>query len=537
MRPSLVADCKRKRSISDRENDGVAIALSCKSCKRTFQIADARRGEVVTCPTCHEEILAEGARVRNHDVFISHSHKDRQVAFAVCATLENQGIRCWMAPRNVPPGETWGASIIDAIGDCVVMIMVFSASSNESKQVLREIERAVSKNLEIIALRVDDAVPTKDFEYFLSATTWLDARPDLMNAVLEHLVRRFTKLKSEKPTLSKLVQPPVLPQENAKPTRRGKRVSRWMIGTIALSVFVVLGVLALSWVFEVARGGNEVSSSQDGSASNPESKGLNISGVVPQGISRSIGNRLSKSEDKEPWVAGPYEAVLTLGEHFKMEFVWIGPGRFNMGSPADEEGRRANEIFHPVRLTYGFWLARHEVTQEQWMAVMGDENNPSTFEGVSRPVEGVSWLDCFRFLRKLNKMAGQKFRLPSEAEWEYACRAKTDFVTGQENERDSIADYAWYRQNSNERTHPVGLLQPNAWGLFDMQGNVSEFCADRMGDYPTGSVTNPIGPQTRGDVIVRGGAWASEPADVRPASRWSVSPRAQDNTIGFRICL
>ena len=122
-----------------------------------------------------------------HDVFLSHSTIDKTVADAVCASLEQSGIRCWMAPRDIQPGETWGASIVDAIEDSLIMVIIFSESSNSSKQVMREVERAVQKDVVVVPFRIDNATPSRDMEYFLSATHWLDALTPEMNKHMDDL--------------------------------------------------------------------------------------------------------------------------------------------------------------------------------------------------------------------------------------------------------------------------------------------------------------------------------------------------------------
>ena len=171
-----------------------------------------------------------------------------------------------------------------------------------------------------------------------------------------------------------------------------------------------------------------------------------------------------------------------------MKFVPIPRGTFTMGSPFDEPGRADDEKLHRVRLTKRFFMQTTEVTQRHWYAVMG--NNPSIFDdcGWDCPVENVSWFDVLEFIARLNQLEKtNKYRLPTEAEWEYAARAGSRgwFCFGSEG--NMFKDYAWYKENSEGRPHPVAQKKPNAWGLYDVHGNVWEWCRDWDGEYSLGS--------------------------------------------------
>lgn len=216
--------------------------------------------------------------------------------------------------------------------------------------------------------------------------------------------------------------------------------------------------------------------------------------------------------------------TITLPGGAKMEMVWCPRGTFMMGSPEDEKGRNEDETQHQVTLSKGFWMAKTEVTQAQWKSVMGD--NPSRHtsrrNGDNLPVEQVNWYACKTFCEK----AGNGLRLPTEAEWEYACRAGNTGV---------VSAGGWFKTNSENRTHPVGEKKPNAWGLHDMHGNVKEWCADHYGrEYARGAVTNPQGPDRGSDYVIRGGSYMDEGKNCRSASRDSRGYSDAGWTTGFR---
>jgi formylglycine-generating enzyme required for sulfatase activity len=208
----------------------------------------------------------------------------------------------------------------------------------------------------------------------------------------------------------------------------------------------------------------------------------------------------------------------------KMEFVQIPAGEFEMGS---NDGNADEKPVHRVSISRPFEMGRYEVTQAQWEAVMG--TNPSHFKDSSRPVESVPWEDVQRFLNTLNdKKDGYRYRLPTEAEWEYAARAGA--AAGPAGNLDAVA---WYQANAGGQTHPAGQKKPNAWGLYDMLGNVWEWCADWYGAYPATPVTDPIGPSQGPGRVVRGGSWVSAAKYIRATSRYGGAP-GRPYITGFR---
>lgn len=279
--------------------------------------------------------------------------------------------------------------------------------------------------------------------------------------------------------------------------------------------------------------------------------------------------RLDRSCDLATWTAGrtlvPWEdavSVTVSGESAGNEFfrvltlpvqplpamVWIEPGQFVMGSPSTEVGRFLDkeEPLTQVTLTRGFWLCWHEVTQEEFQQVMG--SNPSSFKGdLQRPVENVTWFQAVEYCDRITERerdAGRlpktyRYRLPTESEWEFAARAgtRTRFSYGDDPTYEQLGNYAWFAGNSGRRSHPVGQKRPNPWGLYDMHGNVFEWCLDWFGQLPGGSVTNYPGVEMATDRNIRGGYWDSGPAFCRCALRVHFIPETYLNYLGFRVAL
>jgi formylglycine-generating enzyme required for sulfatase activity len=220
-----------------------------------------------------------------------------------------------------------------------------------------------------------------------------------------------------------------------------------------------------------------------------------------------------------------------------MEFVLIKPGKFVMGSNIhfgdnDESPERTVSITRP------FYLGKYEVTQRQWKAVM--DCNPSRFKGRDRPVETVSWNDALEFLSRLELLTGMNVALPTEARWEYACRAGAAGPWSFGNSEDEIDDYAWHGMNSGDSTKEVGLKLPNAWGLYDMHGNVGEWCADGYARYPAsaGDETDTVQPPGPGrSPVWRGGAWGDNPYMLRSAYRNASGVDDKHHGIGLRCMI
>ncbi len=252
--------------------------------------------------------------------------------------------------------------------------------------------------------------------------------------------------------------------------------------------------------------------------------------------------RLSSVESSE------LKAVKAITNSIGIKLMPIPKGQFQMGSGVQEEGYRLKEPRHEVTLTRDYYLGAFEVTQAQYSKLMG--NNPSKFQGdqvgnidsSNHPVYQASWEDAVDFCKRLSelpeeKAAGRVYHLPTEAEWEYACRAGSNAPFGFGG-LELVDDYGWFSSNCKGISQPVGKKEPNAWGLYDMHGNVMEWCSDWAGDYPEGLVSDPTGPKEGFSRMIRGGAWLTPAMLGRSGDRaFSFPPDTRSDYVGFRVAM
>ena len=230
------------------------------------------------------------------------------------------------------------------------------------------------------------------------------------------------------------------------------------------------------------------------------------------------------------------ELAIPVNSNVYVELVKVEAGSFNMGATSEMENPYEDEKpIHRVTLTNNYYIGKYEVTQALWQAVMG--SNPSCFKGDDLPVERVSWNDCQDFISKLNAMTGKRFRLPTEAEWEYAARGGKKSRGYQYSGSNTLGDVAWYGDNSGSKTHAVGTKQPNELGIYDMAANVEEWCQDRYGSYSSSPQTNPTGAASGSNRVIRGGDWFFLAWDCRTSCRGFRAPGDRFNYLGLRLVL
>ena len=263
-------------------------------------------------------------------------------------------------------------------------------------------------------------------------------------------------------------------------------------------------------------------------------------GCVPKQVKLTEGTKeeitlIEESYKNQPSLSAS-TVTIPVKDGVSIEMIKVEAGTFMMGATSEMQNSYDGEKpVHQVTLTNDYYMGKYEVTQALWQAVMG--SNPSNFKGDNLPVEQVSWNDCQDFIGKLNTMTGRKFRLPTEAEWEYAARGGKKNRGYQYSGSSNIFDVAWSWGNSDEKTHPVGMKHANELGLYDMTGNVCEWCQDWYGVYTNLSLTNPTGPVSGSERVCRGGAWSIDVLDCCSSSRCSFMPGYSYSDLGLRLVL
>lgn len=425
------------------------------------------------------------------DVFISYSTQDQSAADCVRQILESSGMACWIAPRDIMPSETWAASIVRAIENCQVMVLICSSHSNESRQVARELQLADNQKVPVIPFRLEDAEPSDEMKYFLENTQWLNAYPEPVDSYGDRLVGAVRELLTPKPVPA-TPEPPAVKRQRSGIDDSARRPdtgpAHWL--------FVVAAVLiALLIAF--------------------------------------FGLRIFRHPVRTAAHSHPRPAV-TVRQNPKdaQNYVHVPAGSFEMGcAPEMPDCRPSSQPRHRVGISHAFWLGENEATVSAYKKFVEETRHPMPAAPAfnpdwsvgSHPVVNISWGAAASFC----SWAGG--RLPTEAEWEYAARAGDPGLA-------SSADVAWLPDNSGGHPHDVRQKEPNAFGLYDMVGNVWEFTADwfRRGYYVESPAVDPPGAETGRSHVLRGGSWN---AVARPWSRLAPQADESNNQQGFRCAI
>lgn len=421
----------------------------------------------------------------NHDAFISYSSKDAKVTQIVCKLLEQNGVKCWMAPRDVQTGVDYATLIEHAILHCKVFILIFSKDSANSKWVSGEVNVAFNENKIFLPLRLDDTPLVGGMRVILNDKHWIDATSNTKEQILVYVKDVIRAVQEKEQTIS----------YEAKDFSKLKGKSHQTKLIIGISGAVVLIGVLLFFMLKPDK-------PQQMQENQPQMSDT----------TRLVLNNDTVLPEEKPAKAADSSTIKPSYKNINIPMVTITGGTFQMGD--DLYGPA-----HSVTLNT-YHIGKYEITQQIWEEVMG--NNPSTHVGSDLPVENVSWADIQEFLAKLNKITGKHYRLPTEAEWEYAALGAE--LSG-----------GWYNANSGGRTHAVGGKSANSKGLFDFLGNVSEWCADGFGKYTTNAQTNPKSNGTY--KVIRGGAWDSGNAQCTPKYRTSGVAEYKSDNLGFRVAL
>ena len=437
-----------------------------------------------------------------HDVFISYSTKNATVAETVCTGLERRGIRCWMTPRDIQPGQDYPSAIIDAIDTCKVFVIIVSAASNLSDDVLRELQNAASKGVPILPFRIEDVKLSPGMRFYLGTPQWLDA---LTEPLGQHVVRLADTVsgllgQAVRQDHAPAVMATGVPMEQGRPRRPTAAALGIRLRTMPRST--ILAAVALLVII-----GAYVAIHSAGEAE---------SGDVPQA---------------KPWEKPGREVGEEIVGTDGGVYVWVPSGSFMMGT---EDGDDNEKPIHRVELG-GFWLGKHEVTNAQYRAfchATGREFPANSDQAQNYPVAWVSWDDARSYCDHYG------LALPTEAQWEYAAAGpeSSRYPWGDEWDSASVC----YRENKGPggTTFAVGSFPDGAsWcGALDMAGNVWEWCADwyNADYYAKSPVENPPGPSSGDHWVLRGGSWSDDEWVFRCADRWCGGPEYRNVDSGFR---
>ena len=493
--------------------------------------------------------------MKKYDIFISYSSENQKTVEAICAYLEQHKIRCFVAYRDIPVTRVWAEAIVEAIENSRMMLVVFSAEFNKSKQVDREIELASESQLPIFTFRISNDEFQGAKKYYLKNLHWIDAYPN-PEEKFHNLLVNVAKLLDVK------ITEPSVSQLNASGEQSQKRPYK--------NYQKRINTYFLANDYELPTGNTSAQIKHSGFWRQYKRYSWILVGlacvlgvIFLPGKSDSDGYTATAPQDStetdSPVITEQFIEFKIFHDILHTEMVAVDGGTFTMGATSEQGSDYDSDELptHEVTLS-DFYIGKYEVTQQLWEYVMNYTgtcadgsamsayasdvwlgSNPSTSYGLGSeyPAYYVSWEDIVNiFIPRLNKITGKKFRLPTEAEWEYVARGGNQSQGYKYSGSNTIGDVAWYYNNSASSTHPVGTKQPNELGIYDMSGNVYEWCSDWHGSYTAKAQTNPIGPSTGSPRVLRGGSWDYDAQYCRVSSR-SNNPGYPYCDVGFRLAL
>jgi len=524
------------------------------------------------------------------DVFISYSFDDQEIVDEITDYLEKKGISCFVAARDIPPGEKWAKYIPPAIENCKMMVYVHSETANKSDDIDNEIALCLKYKHPILPFKISDTKYTEAKEYHLVGINWIDAFQnskecfeDLLTTIQDILKREEEKIRLER---EKRLQEENkrLKEENERLKKDNERIKRELerlerelerskkqLNQLekAQQESKVEREAAQRAIEEatVKREAEEKAAekAKEKRAEEAKTKRMAEEKATPKAIvigsitafvlfllfiviSKFINSKEQNHTEQDPIEQNPTEQNGNIQnpivqnpkiQELMNNMALVQGGVFSMGC-TNEQGSDCwddEKPAHQVTVS-SFYIGKYEVTQAQWKAVMGNDKDSSYFKGDNLPVEQVRWSEVQEFIRKLNEQTGKHYRLPTEAEWEFAARGGIKSNGHKYSGSNTVDIVTWHKGNSKGITHHVGEKQANELGLYDMSGNVWEWCNDWYDKdyYQNKSTVNPAGPDTPGSKrVIRGGSWYSNARNARVSCRYYFDPADRGYNIGFRL--
>lgn len=472
------------------------------------------------------------------NVFISYSRHDYidehgqeipgNSVSMILEALDKNKISYWIDKEGIYSGDEFKGVLATAIEQADVFVFISSESSNKSTWTAKEINVAVYEKKFIIPVRIDDAKYNSSVKFDLVGLDFINfqsnpalALQELVKSVKKQMKNTGTDVKKVKEEIKAIEKEGYLLYAQEKRLFDELAAKKRQIGE---------GTVTCPVCGET----NEVNSlycPRCGWAFIPftskklDEKRLNTHRRVWSGL--TSGNKAPEVPTSN--LPAPIKELID-------NMVKVEGGTFMMGGTHEQGEEAFSDEKPPHKVTLStFYIGRYPITQEQWKAVMG--NNPSYFQGERHPVEQVDWMDCQEFVEKLSKMTGIRFRLPTEAEWEYAARGGRKSKGYKYSGGDLLPQIAWYNENSGGTSHEVGQKAPNELGLYDMSGNIWEWVHDWKGDYSEEALTNPTGPETGDERVCRGGGWNREHDRCRVSYRGDDQPDLRYRSLGLRVVM
>ena len=521
-----------------------------------------------------------------HDVFISYPHQEKATADAACAKLEAEGIRCWIAPRDIAPSTDWAEAIVHAIDQCRVMVLIFSTHANLSKQVRREVQQAFEEEKPVVPFRIEDVKPERALRYYIGSVHWLDALTPPMEQHLQKLALSVGALvrtpatddgasgakeaerKQHHP--SKAQREPAAQIAEAERKRKEAEAEVWRVVETEAEAAKRAGAQAReranedqrTWERRRERAENrrrreaEVEQERKREAQWRAEGRIKVDAKIIHGAPDGwFKPGAGKTEWFKDYEDGP-------------EMVVVPAGEFQMGSPESELERSSSEgPLHVVKIAHPFSVGRHAITRGQFAAFVNNTNymmergatvgtgkynpnaswrNPGFRQDDDHPAVCINWTDACAYIAWLSKVTQQSYRLLSEAEWEYVARAGTTTPfwwggsispTNANYNGNDIYEGGGAEGEWRKSTVCVGEFEANPWGLYNVHGNVWEWCEDIWHYSYNGAPTDGSAWLQGGDAkerVLRGGSWDYVAKHLRSADRYRHPPDSRARHIGFR---